>query len=160
MKKNENLYYIPHWNNEGSLFLNKDNILKFSMKFKNKWILPHQYMFKDKERCNEAMVHINFLIANGFRISNTSIGESLKHQGVFLIDIFSSTCAEAIYLDKDVYYIDSKINDDNFVKYLRNIGQDYQGNDGYKPIEEIDKEKLSFSLSNKKHFLSEAIKQL
>lgn len=158
--ESQDLYYIPHWREDGSLYLKAEEIIDFAESFENKWILPHQFIFKDKKRKINAQIHINKLVEAGFKVSTISIFDSFEKDGTFLIDILSSSYAEALFLDKNVFYIDSNINDDEFIDYLRIVGNNYLGPNIAKKLKESDKGKICLSNCGDSFILASAIKRL
>ena len=96
----------------------------------------------------------------GFKVPDLSINESFCKDGVFLIDVFSSSYAEAVFLGKNVLYIDSNQIEDEFVKYLRIVGRNFVLVSPSIPGDKFDRNKLCFSNCTDKNLLVEAIKQL
>jgi hypothetical protein len=156
----DHLYYIPHWREDGSLFENIDEVKRFSEKFKFKWISPHQYIYKNKESVEKCLKQIQMLLDYGFEISNLSIDEVLDREGVFLIDIFSSSYAEALFLGKEVYFLDCSTLTDPFIRFLKLIGVCHSNYRRGNPLTKRDKGRLCYSCCSNEELLPKTIMQL
>jgi hypothetical protein len=156
------IVYIPHWKNEGSFFQKVNDVIDFCRKFEVKYLLPHGFLFKNENYTDEVRGILKQLKDLGFiLLEEDSVWDILSSDISIVTDIHSSTYAEALFLDKDVYYIDSCITD-TLIEELKLIGRGIASLDVVKIVSDssFSPKDLSYNYPELKGGITAALKRL